>query len=78
MSVGEAFGDIAEILAGLAPEKVAKLVASKEMAMRVEELVQKKKQTQLSSDESLELERYLSLDLLLNLAKARARLMLTA
>jgi len=55
MSVGEAFGNMAEILAGLAPEKVAKLTASKEMAVRVEGLVQKKKQNQLSLDESLAL-----------------------
>lgn len=76
MSVIEAFGNIADELAGLAPEKVANLKASAAMSERLEELVQKKKQDQLSLEETVELERYLSLDLLINLAKARARVLL--
>jgi len=48
------------------------------MALRVEELVQKKKEGSLSFEESIELERYLALDLLISLAKARALTMLAS
>ncbi|RMG61170.1 MAG: hypothetical protein D6722_20025 [Bacteroidetes bacterium] len=78
MSVLEAFDPIAEELAGLAPEKVAMLQAPPGMALRVEELVQKKKEGSLSFEESIELERYLALDLLISLAKARALTMLAS
>ncbi|MEM7658758.1 MAG: hypothetical protein AAF399_21720, partial [Bacteroidota bacterium] len=78
MSVLEAFGDVAEVLAGLSPEKVAKLQANEAMGKRVEALVQKKKKASITVEESIELERYLSLDLLINLAKARALNMLAA
>ncbi|MEZ4684777.1 MAG: hypothetical protein R3B47_01500 [Bacteroidia bacterium] len=72
MGVVEAFGNIADILARMAPEKVAKLKADPAMSDRVEVLVFKKKEKSISEEELVELERYLSLDLLINLAKARA------
>ena len=72
MGVVEAFGNIADILARMAPEKVAKLKADQAMSDRVEILVFKKKDKSISNEELIELERYLSLDLLINLAKARA------
>ncbi len=78
MNVMEAFGDIAEILAELAPSKIVELKASEAMSQRVEELVNKKKEEQLSEEEAVELERYLSLDLLITLAKARAKRILAA
>jgi hypothetical protein len=71
MGVVEAFGNIADILARMAPEKVATLKADEAMSERVEALVLKKKERIISEDELIELERYLSLDLLINLAKAR-------
>lgn len=43
MTVSEAFGDVAEILARLNPAQILKLRASSAMAERVEELVEKKK-----------------------------------
>lgn len=73
MSVAEAFGDIAEVIAKIAPSKIVELRPSKSMQKRVNELIQKKKNNQISLDESVELERYLSLDLFITLAKARAR-----
>ncbi|MFK7972110.1 MAG: hypothetical protein AB8F95_17205 [Bacteroidia bacterium] len=76
MGVVEAFGNVADILANMNPEKVANLRASQEMATRVEELVNKKKEFKIAEEESIELERYLSLDLLLNLAKARAQVLI--
>lgn len=78
MSVVEAFGDFAEVLAAMAPEKVTELRAPVAMSERVEELVNKKKTDQLTEEEATELERYLSLDLLITLAKARAKKMLAA
>ena len=48
------------------------------MAQRVEELVNKKKEEVISAEELVELERYLSLDLFINLAKARAKRLLAA
>lgn len=78
MTVAEAFGDIAEILAEMAPSKIVEIRPSREMVDRVEFLIQKKKEGEISWEETLELERYLALDMLINLAKARARRLLAA
>lgn len=78
MSVVEAFDDIAGLLAGMDPQKIAQLRPSRKMAERVEELVYKKKDGEITAEESIELERYLSLDLLINLAQTRARRLLAA
>lgn len=78
MTVIEAFGDIAGILAGMDPVKILELRAPAEMGESVEALVNKKKEGNLSPEEAIELERYLSLDLLINLAKARAKGLLAA
>ena len=78
MSVIEAFGDIAGVLAQMAPEKVIAMRAPQDLGERVEVLTEKKKQGSLSEDEAIELERYLSLDLLMSLAKARAKAILAA
>jgi hypothetical protein len=48
------------------------------MSTRVEELVNMKKAASISLEETLELERYLALDMLISLAKARARRLLAA
>ena len=78
MSVAEAFSDFAEVLAAMAPAKVVELKASTAMSERVEELVNKRKNDQITPAEAIELERYLALDLLITLAKARAKKMLAA
>lgn len=78
MTVAEVFGDLAEVLARMDPAKIIALKPSKGMAERVEELIDKKKEGEITEDEAIELERYLALDLLLNLAKARARRILAA
>ncbi len=78
MTVVEAFDDIADLLARMDPAKIMELRPSKPMADRVEELVYKKKDGELTPEESVELERYLALDLLINLAQARARRLLAA
>ena len=76
MSVAEAFGDIAEVIAKIAPAKIVELRPSASMQRRVNDLIQKKKNAEISVDEAVELERYLSLYLFITLAKARARLIL--
>ena len=78
MSVVEVYRDIAGILAQMAPEKVVALRAPQSLGERVETLVEQKKQGTLSEEETVELERYLSLDLLINLARAQAKVMLAA
>lgn len=78
MSVVEAFDDIADLLAQMDPAKIVQLRPSRRMAERVEELVYKKKDGAITAEETVELERYLALDLLINLAQARARRLLAA
>lgn len=78
MTIVEAFDDVANMLAHMDPEKIIELHAPKSMSERVEELVNKKKDGEITLDERLELERYLALDMLIGLAKARARILLAA
>lgn len=78
MTVSERIGDVADSIAMLNPSQLLNLKASKAMSERVEELVFKKKDGIISEEEAAELERYLSIELLLALAKARARILLTA
>lgn len=73
MTTIEAYNDIAELLAGFAPEKIVTLKAPRAMSDRVEFLVNKKKEGKINEHESFELERYLALDLLISLSKARAK-----
>ena len=72
MSVSEAFGDVASLIAQMNPEKIVKLKASNVMSERVENLVYRKKNGTITLDETSELERFLALDLFIGLAKARA------
>ncbi|MFN0213932.1 MAG: hypothetical protein ACKVT2_06720 [Saprospiraceae bacterium] len=76
MTIG--VGDIADSIAMLNPSQLLNLKASKAMSDRVEELVFKKKDGIISEEEASELERYLAIDLLIALAKARARILLAA
>jgi len=64
MTVAEAFGDVAGLLAKMVPAKIVELHSPQAMAQRVEELVYKKKDGLITEEEAIELERYLSLDLL--------------
>jgi hypothetical protein len=78
MTVTEAFGDIADIVAQLNPTQIVAMKASNKMSERVEELVNKKKEGLITLAESFELERFLALDLFISLAKVRARMLLAA
>ena len=77
MTVSEAFGGIADLIANMAPEKIVALKAPKNMSKRVEMLINRKKDGIISTEETLELERFLALDVFINLAKARAHVLLT-
>jgi ArsR family metal-binding transcriptional regulator len=77
MSVTEAFGDVASILAQMAPDKIVSLKASKQMSDEVERLVMLKKEGTISFEQTSELERFLALDLFISLTKARARALIS-
>lgn len=78
MTVTEAFGDVADIIARMDPTKIVGLKASKQMSDRVEYLVNRKKDGIITIEEAAELERLLALDLFISLAKARAFALLKA
>ncbi|WP_028526271.1 hypothetical protein [Runella limosa] len=73
MSVVEVFGNVAQLIAQMAPEKVAHLKAPAQLSEEVERLVKLKKDGKINQEQSSELERYLALDLFISLAKAQAR-----
>lgn len=77
MNIVEAFGDVAELLAQMAPAKIIKLKSSKKMSEEVERLVHLKKSGTIDLEQRAELERYLALDLFISLTKARARALLS-
>lgn len=76
MTVAEAYSEVAERLAKVNPLEISNLPSLESMSERVQELVYKKKDGDITDDESVELERYLSLDLLISLAKAKAKRMM--
>jgi len=77
MTVSEAFGDVADVLAQLSPEKIVGLKASPKMSERVELLTNFKKYGTITLEQTHELERFLALNMFINLAKARARKLLS-
>ena len=77
MTVVEAYSEVAERLARVNPLEISNLPSLESMSERVEELVYKKKDGNISVDETVELERYLSLDMLISLAKTKAKDMVT-
>ncbi|MCY7351821.1 MAG: hypothetical protein LH606_14345 [Cytophagaceae bacterium] len=76
MSVAEAFGDVASLIAQMAPDKIVTLKASQQMSEEVERLVTLKKEGRITLEQTAELERFLALDLFISLAKARAHALL--
>ena len=63
---------IASFIAEANPERVLAFKFAPSIQMRIEILVQKKKDNIATPEEKEELERYLAYDLLIGLAKARA------
>ncbi len=77
MTLIEAYRDIAEKLAKLNPSIVANLKAPEEINEQVSTLLKKKKEGSINKNEAIELEKFLALDLLINLAKAKAEKLLS-
>jgi len=73
MTIYSAYDQVADLLASLEPEKLLALKASAEMHERLESLIEKSKEGDLSRKEKDELDHYLVLERLVRLAKIRAR-----
>lgn len=73
MTIYTAYDEIAEVLSTAEPAKLAKLRASAEMQVRLEFLIEKSKEGELSKSEKDELDHYIVLERLVRLAKIRAR-----
>lgn len=71
-----AYEEVADFIAALDPSKLFGLKPSSTVQARVEELINSKKENGLSTENQYELDRYLALEHLVALAKARARIYL--
>lgn len=63
---------LATLIADAMPAQILHFKFSPTIQHRIEQLIEKKKNTSLSQEEAEELEKYLTYDLLIGLAKARA------
>ena len=73
-----AYEEVAEFIATLDPKRLLELKPSDIVQSRVEVLMDKKKDNNLTSEEQYELDRYMALEHLIALAKVRARIRLAA
>ena len=74
MSTAKSYDEIVDFFAaGTTPESLVAFRPSDESTQRVQELVSKSKEGNISTEEQSELEDYLQLEHILILAKARAR-----
>ena len=73
-----AYDEVADFIANLNPAKLLELKPSSKVQERVNFLIERKKEIGLRDDEQFELDRYLSLEHLIALAKIRARAHLRA
>ena len=72
----KAYEEVAEVIAQRDPIEVAGFRPSAETRQRVGELLEREKSAELTPEERRELGHYENLELLMNLAKARARQLL--
>ena len=73
MSLTKAYDEVVELIAsGPTPREVAEFRPSEATRSRVADLVRREKDHALSSEDASELDRYLTLEHLMRLAKARA------
>ena len=68
-----AYEEVAEFIATRSPREVADFQPSAEARQRVTELLHREKAAALTAEDRRELDHYEDLELLMNLAKARAR-----
>jgi hypothetical protein len=73
-----AYDEVADFIAALDPSKLLGLKPSAPVQERVNNLMYKKKENGLTDEEQYELDRYMALEHLVSLAKARARARLAA
>ena len=73
-----AYDEVADFIAALDPVKLLGLKPFEPVQERVNHLIYKKKDHGLTDEEQYELDRYLALEYLVSLAKARARVRLAA
>jgi hypothetical protein len=76
MTASRPFEDLIEFLAKMAPEDVLAFRASEATVRRVQMLIEKEKQNNITLEEKAELERYLIQEDLMIIAKARAKVRL--
>jgi len=72
------YDELAELLASMDSDKVLRFHASKPAQERLEELLEKNKEGELNPSEVQELEKYMVVEHIVRLAKARARQRLAA
>ncbi len=72
------YDELAELLASMDSDKLLRFHASKPAQERLEYLLEKNKAGELTSNESQELEKYMAVEHIVRLAKARARQRLAA
>ena len=68
-----AYEEVADFIAALDPKRLLELRPSNTVQLRVENLIDKKKDDILTIEEQYELDRYMALEHLISLAKVRAR-----
>lgn len=78
MTAIPAYDEVAAMLANLDPSKIVNLKPSESSIQRLSDLLEKNRESNLTTSESYELERMLALDHLIALAKAHARIKLAA
>ncbi|MCB9317121.1 MAG: hypothetical protein H6574_16690 [Lewinellaceae bacterium] len=76
MTASAAYDTVADFLASMDPVRILELHAPDSMQQRLEELIEKEKETGLNKDEKDELDHYIVLERLIRLAKANAYLRL--
>ena len=72
----KAYDEVVEFIAARNPREVVEFKPSEEARQRVWQLIERQKEIALSSEEKAELDRYMELEHLMRLAKARARQLL--
>lgn len=76
MTAQATYDTVADFLASMNPARILELHAPEAMQQRLEELLEKEKETGLTKDEKDELDHYIVLERLIRLAKANAYLRL--
>jgi len=72
----KAYEEVAEFIARRSPREVSEFRPSAEVRDRVLELLRREKSTELTPEDRRELDHYEDLELLMNMARARARQLL--